>query len=252
MIEAFYLDGLLYDAMHADMAHDVDFYVRQAMAAKGPVLELACGTGRLTLPIARHGIDITGLDLQASMLAQAKAKADAEGLKVGWVQGDMRAYDLGRQFALIFIPFNSLLHLHAFEDLLAFFACAKRHLLPGGRLIIDIFNPSVAILASGKERARVRDFIDPRTGEAAWIDGTRNYDALTQVNRILWTYSTATRSDFLSHDLHLRCIFPQELQLLVTQSGLEVLDAFGDHVGGPLSSASPLQLLVLTLTEGKE
>lgn len=245
MPEPFYLNGLLYDAMHAGVQSDISFYVDEAIATKGPVLELACGTGRITLPIARQGVDITGLDLMPSMLAQAEVKSGAEGLKVRWVQGDYRDYDLGQRFDLVFVAFNSLLHLHDVDSYERFFAAASRHLAPTGRLIIDVFNPNVAMLATGKERSKVLDFTDPETGEAAWIDESRVYDALSQVNRTTWTCASATRQDYLTHDLHLRCLFPQELRTMIQHAGFEVVQAYGNHRREPLTSASGQQILVL-------
>jgi len=230
--------------MHVGFTYDVDFYVTEAKSIGGPVLEMACGTGRLTLPIAREGIEIVGLDLEPGMLEQACKKSAAEGLAIQWVQGDCRNYDLGRQFKLIFIPFNSLLHLHDQASLRDFFTCAKRHLLPDGRLIIDIYNPSVAILAEPPGRRLVLEFVNP-AGEKVKIEGSRVYDALTQVNRNTWYLSSETRKDFQVHDLHLRCIYPQELALMLDTYGFEVDVAYGNHKREPFGSASAHQIMVL-------
>jgi SAM-dependent methyltransferase len=241
----FYRDGKFYDAMHQGVLHDVDFYVEEALRCGGPVLELACGTGRLTLAIAAKGVEIWGLDIEATMLAQARAKAEAQGLGVEWVQADIRDYDLGRRFKLIFIPFNSLLHLHDQASYRDFFASARRHLLPGGRLIIDVYNPSVAMLGAPPQRKLVMEFLDPVTQEKAVIEELRDYDALSQVNRVTWFCSSATRKDYLVHDLHLRCLYPQELLQMLGLHGFEVERAYGGHQRQPLASESRLQLLVL-------
>ena len=99
-------DGRHYDALKTQ--NDVAFYLAQAQATAGSVLEIGCGTGRVTIPLAAAGVDITGLDVSASMLEEAKRKADSQGLRIDWVAADGRSFDLGRRFSLIMMPFNTL------------------------------------------------------------------------------------------------------------------------------------------------
>lgn len=115
----------LYDALLPARAH-VPYYVNLARQASGDVLELACGTGQLTVAIAGAGLPAVGLDLSAPMLSAAKERAAARRVSVEYVLGDMRNFDLGRKFALIFVARNSLLHLHSTEDLLTAFAAIWR------------------------------------------------------------------------------------------------------------------------------
>jgi 2-polyprenyl-3-methyl-5-hydroxy-6-metoxy-1,4-benzoquinol methylase len=108
------------------------FYRDLACQTGGPVLELACGTGRLTIPLARDGHDVVGLDASSAMLRSAKIKTD--GLDITFVHSDMRDFDLGRRFPLIILSCNSLAHLTSNEDLKAGLACMAKHLAPGGCL----------------------------------------------------------------------------------------------------------------------
>src|SRR5688500_6130287 len=94
-----YADPQNYDVLENDTG--VAFYTALAQEAGGPVLELACGTGRVSIPIARLGFPVTGVDLVPGMLEQARRKS--AGLPVRWVEGDGRAFDLGDQFRLIFL-----------------------------------------------------------------------------------------------------------------------------------------------------
>jgi 2-polyprenyl-3-methyl-5-hydroxy-6-metoxy-1,4-benzoquinol methylase len=114
------------------------FYIEQARGSGGRVLELGCGSGRLTIPIAQKGIDIVGADLSPSMLQSARAKGTAAGLQIPFVQTDMRQFDLGARFSTILIPGNSLLHLLTIKDLKQCFASVRRHLAPGGKLVFDV------------------------------------------------------------------------------------------------------------------
>jgi SAM-dependent methyltransferase len=136
----------LYDALFPARAH-IPYYVDLARREAGEVLELACGTGQLAVPIARAGFPTVGLDLSAEMLNAPRERTAAARVSVEYVLGDMRNFDLGRRFALVFIARNSLLHLCSTEDILAAFAAVRRHLAPGGTFAFDVFNPDVRLLA---------------------------------------------------------------------------------------------------------
>lgn len=134
------------------------------------------------------------------MLAEARRKADEHGVAVERLQGDMREFELGRTFDLVFIAANSLLHLQEPDDLVECFRSVRRHLSPGSRLVFDVFNPSVRTLAQADGVRRRRDalsFVDPDRGVV------------------------------------MRSIFPQELPLLLALGGLRVLERFGDWSRGP-------------------
>ena len=152
-------DGRHYDALKAQ--NDVAFYLAQAQAASGPVLEIGCGTGRVTIPLAAAGVDITGLDVSASMLEEAKRKAESQGLRINWVAADGRNFDLGQRFALIIMPFNTLQFFRDTAALGQLFRCVKSHLGDDGRFVFDVFNPQVSFIAADPsvryERARYPD-----------------------------------------------------------------------------------------------
>jgi SAM-dependent methyltransferase len=129
------------------------FYRDLVRKAGGPVLELACGTGRLTLALARENRPITGLDLSIAMLATARAKAARENLAVTFVQENMATFDLGQRFALVVLAGNSLAHLTTTEDLRGCLRSVRRHLAPGGLFAFDIVNPDLSFLARPSTRA---------------------------------------------------------------------------------------------------
>ena len=95
------------------------FYVEEARRGGGPVLELGCGSGRLTILIARAGIEIVGADLSRPMLEAARAKARAAGVEVDLREADMRGFDMPERFSAILIAGNSLLHLLTLDELKA-------------------------------------------------------------------------------------------------------------------------------------
>jgi SAM-dependent methyltransferase len=168
--EAFYSHARLYDLMFPGGGPAVDFYRTEAGRQGGRVLELGCGTGNQLIPIASDGHPCVGLDLSPDMLAQARRKAHERGVTVQWMQGDMRAFELGRTFDFVFISANSLLHLHAAEDLVSCFRSVRRHLASGARFVFDVFNPSVRQLAEADGVRRTRDslsFWDPDRGNVS-------------------------------------------------------------------------------------
>lgn len=248
MSEAFYSHARLYDLMFPP-GPGVDFYVAEARRQGGHVLELACGTGKVLLPIASDGRPCVGLDLSPDMLAEAQRKAKELGVRVEWTQGDMRSFDLDRTFDFVFVAGNSLLHLHETEDLLNCFRSVRRHLAPGGRFVFDVFNPSVGLLAGadGVRRSRM-SFNDPDRGEVR-VDVAGIYDAPAQVTRETWYFSTASEPDFLVAPLEVRSIFPQELPLLLSLGGLRLVARFGDFSGRPLAANAPHQVCMCEAAE---
>ncbi|HUM06272.1 MAG TPA: class I SAM-dependent methyltransferase [Terriglobales bacterium] len=241
-----YRDGPHYDAMVGPLAlPDVPFYVDEAKRARDPVLELACGTGRLTIPIAQNKLEIVGLDQSASMLAHARTKAAQAGVEIEWIEADCRTFSLKRKFALIFMAFNSMQHLHDQASLAALFANVRKHLAPGGRFVFDVFNPSLAILTRDPNvRHFDRQYEDPHGRGTIMLEMTAVYDDAAQVNRMKWYFSLPSQKDFQVEQLDVRCFFPQELDLLVRANGFQIEQKFGNFERRAFSSGDPKQIVV--------
>lgn len=245
-----YLDGDLYDAMNGSLVADRDLFVQRARALGGPVLEVACGTGRVTLAIAQLGLATTGLDLSPAMLKVARRKSAAlPAVSVNWVEADCRAFDLNQKFNFIFIAFNSMLHLLTRTCLESFFANVRRHLQPNGRFMIDIFNPSIQMLA--RDRTLVTKMMSlkhPLSGAAVQIDESIDYDSASQVNQVTWYFDIEGQRPRTEH-LKLRCFFPQEIDALLHYNGFEILEKMGDYEGSQFGRGSAKQILVCRLRE---
>ncbi|MDX1664013.1 MAG: methyltransferase domain-containing protein, partial [Candidatus Promineifilaceae bacterium] len=141
---------------------DVGFYVEAAQEWGGPVLEVGCGTGRVLIPTARTGLAVTGIDLSPAMLRVCRERLQQEPAavrdRVQLIRADMRSFALGRTFPLATIPFRPLQHLLAVADQMACLRTIWRHLEEGGRLVLDVFNPSLEAL--------VADNVGEQVGEA--------------------------------------------------------------------------------------
>ncbi len=211
------------------------FYRDLAREAGGPVLELACGSGRLTLPLAREGYPVTGLDGSPSMLASARAKARRENLPIRFVQGDMQAFDLRPQrFALIILACNSLAHLTTTESLRACLRAVRRHLAPDGCFAFDIVHPDPGQLARPGTKAERLD-LGPNPSSGIAIEEWSSYDPIEQVRTAAWRICDPRIGVREIQPLRLRLIFPQELQLLLAAEGLELVARYGDFARNPLT-----------------
>ena len=142
-----YEDGRHYDCMFTtDGEHPSSFWVEQAEETGGSVLELACGTGAIAIPLARAGHYVTGLDLSEPMLAEARRKARAAGVQVDWRHGDIRDFRLGRRYSLIILASNVLCHLLDLPSLEDCLGRVREHLASDGRFVLSVFVPDPALL----------------------------------------------------------------------------------------------------------
>jgi len=227
---------------------DVDFYVSEAVASGGPVLELGCGTGRVLLAIARKGIDITGLDLAAPMLDVLRAKLAEEPEEVtkraGVVHGDMTNFRLDRQFALVIIPFRPFQHVVEVSDQLRCLQSIRRHLRPTGRLVFDVFYPDfrkISELPVGEERARFDD------GREFWrTDRVVAWDWANQVRQteLLWYVRYPDgRQERHVQAFPFRYFFRFELEHLLARAGFEVVELYGDFDRTPFGQRYPGEMI---------
>lgn len=244
MLEPLYTRPDLYDSVHGGPAKgELAFYQRQAARTGSRVLELACGTGRLTVPLAQGGLRLTGLDRSVAMLAEGRRRADVEGTAVQWVCADMRDFALSAAFDLIFIPINSLCHLEDAGDVRACLAAVRRHLAPGGRLVIDVFNPSLEILSRDPSRWYDLGNFESADGRTVRLSERNRYDRATQVNAITWRFEREGEPA-VDLSLSMRQFFPQELDGLVTVAGFRLLAKHGNYGEKPFQSDSRQQVLI--------
>lgn len=236
-------DADIYDGMNTSMA-DLQFYKRWMPKNKDVrILELCCGTGRLTLPIAKDGYDISGVDYTSSMLEQAKLKASESGLNVEFIEADIRTLDLPEKYDLIFIPFNSIHHLYTNEDLFKAFNVVKNHLKEGGLFLLDCFNPNIRfIVESEKDFKEIAEYTTSK-GRKVLIKQAMRYESNSQINRIDWHYFI--NGEFYSiENLDMRMFFPQELDSYLERTGFTVVHKFGNFEEEAFSDNSEKQIFV--------
>ena len=143
-----------YDVWTKDVTGDVDFYVRRALEAGGPVVELGAGTGRIAIPTAQAGKDVIAVDRSPAMLGEARVRAAAAGVtdRIAFVEQDMRTFVADPPVELVTIPYRSFLHMVTTEDQLACLEAVRRSLVPGrGRLALNMFVPDPAFVVAQEE-----------------------------------------------------------------------------------------------------
>jgi SAM-dependent methyltransferase len=247
---ALYERPLYYDHAYKRHNHDLQFYVALARSARGPVLELGAGTGRVTLALARAGIPVVGLDQSRDMLAQARARIDREPRAVRELielrAGDLRRARLRRRFALVIAPFNLLMHLYTREDLERGLATVRAHLSARGQFAFDVLLPDLGALRRDPARVyRCRPVFDPTDGKHHAYGESYAYDAVRQVQQVRMMFQRLDRPELeRTTPLSLRCYFPEELSALLHYNGYTVTARYGDFARGPLMSDSDSQIIV--------
>ena len=247
--------GELYDHVKAyvERTQDVAFYIDVARAAGGPVLELGCGTGRVLLPTAREGVEITGLDRSAGMLARLRDKLALEPRdvreRVAIVEADMRELDLGRRFKLVTIPFRGIQHQITVDDQLAVLHGIRKHLAPGGRLAFDVFNPNFALMVKRgpeeHEDSAPAELPDGRRFRRnARVPSVDFLNQVSQVELIWYVTDQAGREARHVQAFPMRWFMRSEVEHLLARAGFRVAAMYGGMDMSPLAADSPEMIFV--------
>ena len=249
-----------YDLDVREERGDLDLYLALAARAGGPVLELACGSGRVAVPLAEAGHEVTGVDIDEAMLARARrrwstvgspalasgrtrrtrsaggrgASAQEERGKLELIAGDLFRVDLGPRFALVFLALNTLLLLGDGERQRAALRAIARHLRPGGFAAVDVWLPDPDDLAAYDGRLTmewVRD--DPERGERVMKSAAATYDVATETVELhslfdAWPPDGGPLRRVARTD-RMRLLTPSELVRLAREAALEVETLAGDH-----------------------
>jgi SAM-dependent methyltransferase len=267
---AAYAEAENYDVAEND--DGVAFYTALAQETGGPVLEIACGTGRVTIPIAQLGLDVTGLDVVPQMLDHARRKSESAGLPIRWVEADGRDFDLGQKFRFIFLTGNAFQQFLTNADQDGLLRCAHAHLHDEGFFAFETRNPIWSTPATRADlEARIEQsrqngsffaLLETRDEQFPWqtytaTDGrqireslTQTYDPISQILRLTsyarW-HDGAEEHTKIGYE-SLRFNFPQELAALLNHHGFAIIRKYGDWDRSPLTPTSRSIILVCRKT----
>jgi len=236
-------DPNIYDGLN-NFLFDLKFYRKWMPTDKNAqIIELCCGSGRLTIPLAKENLNICGVDNSKSMLEKARLKAKNEKLEIDFIEADIRTLDLPNKYDLIFIPFNSIHHLYENNDLFDTLKMVKKHLKDDGLFILDCYNPNMHyIIDAEKGKNKIAEYktID---GRKVIIEQTMKYENKTQINRIEWHYFINDKFDSIQN-LDMRMYFPQELNSYLKSSGFTIIHKFGNFDEDKFEDNSEKQIFV--------
>ncbi len=244
----------LYDLDLAEDPGDLDLYLALAARTGGPILELAVGSGRLAVPLAADGHDVTGVDTDPAMLARAREAADAAGKAVGrrvrLVEGDARSVRLpdAGEYRLAAIPLNSIFLMGSRADQQLAVATLAAHLAPGGLATVDAWLPDADDLARYDGRL-VLEWVreDPGSGRTVTKAGSAVYDAVTSSVRLTTIFEEGHPGEppirWVRVD-RLRLVNPDELVVFAEAAGLVVETLAGDYDLGELEAGAERVVLV--------
>lgn len=243
-----------YDLTQQGIAGDVDFYLDMARQAGGKVLELGCGTGRISIPLAQAGIEVTGLDLSSDMLEKARAKASESGTgdNLRLMQGDMRNFQLEERFSLIMIPFRSFLHLLHIHEQMKALRCIRQHLAPGGKFVMNVFVPKIEHFVEEREKMSLRGTYRLESGEEVTMWDYTRYDHFQQLAEVTRIYERCDVNGVVTERVQgrftLRYIYPAELHHLLRLNGFKVLQRYGSFDKAAFDAKSTELILVAEAT----
>jgi SAM-dependent methyltransferase len=246
-------DAALYDFEYRRRRADVNFYRRLAadrMAfGPGPIADLACGTGRLLLPLLRDGHTVVGLDRSRSMLEAAARRlarlSPARRRRALLVRGDLGAFSFQRRFVLAVCAFHSIQHLVTDAELLGFLRAVARSLRPGGWLALDVLPPDPVWVTTDQRRRARTIFRHPVTRERFVYTTDRSYDSVRRALHMRLYYQRLDgrgRSVGPERVVRLchRQLWPADVKRLLARAGFRLIGAFADFAGSPLPDGDGL------------
>ncbi len=238
-----------YDVEHAHFDEDLNLYVNFAELCGGPLLELACGSGRLLVPLAREGYELTGVDSSSRMLKLAQTALEQAGVeaKCTLVQEQMSKLRLGQKFRLAFIALGSFGHVCTRQEQRQTLAAVRDHLTTSGKFILDISNADVRYMEhlSGQmlhqgtwqreDGTMLSHFVSPASSLTKHLlELTHFYEEHRQGEEVRRTVITT----------HLYLFERNEVELLLEEAGFAIADVYGDYELGPFEHDSPRMIFI--------
>lgn len=237
-----YDDPILYDKENDTYTEDITFLEKWASKTKGIIIDLACGTGRATIPLARKGFRVMGVDLHKGMLNEAKNKTTNQNLQVDWVEQDCSKLDLDVKSNLIFSVGNSFQHFLTNDAQDGLLISVNRHLEINGVFIFGTRFPSSEELFQPSKEEYWRTYIDKDTLNKVDVYTVSRYDSLNQVQHNTTIRKFKNTDEVVINEvktnISLRYVFPKEMERILTDNGFEIINIYKDWNETPITEDS--------------
>jgi SAM-dependent methyltransferase len=257
MPDLYSVSAKYYDEAYATVEdlRDLQFYLGMALRTGGPVLELACGTGRVLLPIAQQGLRIDGVDSSPAMLDELQQKLERQPQQVRELAAisldDLRSYRSKRKYALVIIPFRPLQHMYTVEDQLAALNTAAFHLGSDGLLAFDVFYPRFESVLAGVGEEKLELQWTRKNEPTTTIRRYLRKDSVDKINQnfsaqfIYRTYRDERLINEETAPLKMSYYTYPHLRALFLLAGLEIVEEYGSCEKAPLNNDSKEMVFVL-------
>jgi 2-polyprenyl-3-methyl-5-hydroxy-6-metoxy-1,4-benzoquinol methylase len=238
-------DAQIYDVQDEGYEEDYPLTEQWARSLGGPLLDLACGTGRMAIRLAELGYQVTGVDITPEMIARARQKAAKQSVSIEWVVADARTFHLQKQFPFIYMLENVFQFFLTRADQEAMLARVREHLLPQGCFLFETRNPTTRNLVVGR-RPEPQTFTLPDGGQLV-ITEQHYYDPMTQIQhytRHFTFHHPGGHHEEKTVRTALRYVYPQEMEALLFYNGLHIRACYGSWQQEPLTATSPSMIYV--------
>jgi 2-polyprenyl-3-methyl-5-hydroxy-6-metoxy-1,4-benzoquinol methylase len=241
-----YADPELYDKENNPFKDDIELLLKWARDMEGPIIDIACGTGRATIPLAQKGYNVIGVDVHTRMLEEAEKKSEKLGLPIEWVAQDCCHFQLNVKSYFIYTVGNSFQHFLSNEEQDALLSSVNKHLVKGGIFIFGTRFPNKEELLQPNTEEYWRTYQDNHQTVDVYTIST--YDSLNQIQH----YTTIRRfKDEAGRTVHekrtnirLRYVYPKEMERILSANGFEILHLYGDWNESPITNDSHQMIYV--------
>ncbi len=245
-MSAFYSSvARFYDAENSDKTDDLAMYSKLAAETTGGILDIGCGAGRVLIHLAQAGYKAHGIDNDHAMLSRLQDKLEllpALQERVSFLRADAAKHIWSREFGLILLTYNLLMHFHELDGQIALLRNLRACLAAEGRLVIDLPNAGPAFAAEDSDALNLeRSFLDPDTGHLIMLQSVSYLDRARQVLNVEWIYDEIDGEGMVKRLIaphQLRYFFLPELRLLLERCGFAVRSVQGDTEGAPYDAES--------------
>lgn len=242
-----YSDPISYDIENGAYTGELNLLTKWAIKQGGPVIDLACGTGRMTIPLAQKGFELIGVDLHAGMLEHAKKKAEDLNIQIEWLEQDCTALQIDQKSPFIFMVGNSFQHFHSNEQQNLVLRSIQNHLEIDGIFIFGTRFPTADELLQPSTEEYWKTYTDTIENKKVDVYTISEYDPIEQVQH----YTTIRK--YMDDDnvveerkanISLRYTYPKEMERLLSENGLDILHVYEDWNKSPLCKDSDEMIYV--------